>query len=188
MRKHTLFFGVAIILAIASCKKSDPVPAVFEENGHQWQGWRIKSPPAVFDATTYSIKLEDAANNNAAAKLNGIPLPNDGPKVIYAVEPFVQGTFMAMKNDIERRGWHVASLSYLIALAHEYGIYGTSADCWNMYCDVPVTIDMGGGDECAVASLSNNRYNPATGYQYAMGLRFTPCAATYTTVAFLCYR
>ena len=195
MKKITLtFITVVILLTLTvSCQKEivmadEKNNIQFEENGFLWQGWRVANPPSKFDPAADRIVFEDSVNNDAPAKLAGKTLLHTGPRVIYAVQPFILGNFNVMKSDLERRGWKIAPLAYLIALGKEYGFWNNFY-YWNLYClDIPAKINFGTGDELAAISLSGNTYNPTTNTQYNIALRLTPFAQNYSGVTVLAYR
>ena len=190
--KRNITAIIAIALFTISCQKemviaTTPSNSSFKENGHIWEGWEIKNPPSKFDASE-RITFEDSINNDGYKKLPGKDLPNSGPKIIYAVLSFTVGNLSAIKADLERRGWILAPLSYLIALNKEYGLYWNVQN-WNLYSlDLPAKINFGGGDEPAGASAGGNIYNQQTNTSYNLSLRFTPFTSGYSSMYVLAYR
>jgi hypothetical protein len=191
--KKIIWAFIAIALFTMSCQKEMIIAttssnASIEENGNFWQGWKIANPPSKFDAAGDKITFEDSIGNDASKKLPGKDLVNSGPRIVYAVQSFLVGNLNAIKADLERRGWVIAPLSYLIALNKEYGLYWNS-QYWNLYClDVPVKINFGGGDELAAASAGGNLYNPQTNTSYNLSLRFTAFTSGYSSIYVLAYR
>ncbi len=185
---------IAVLFLGTSCKKvtiNNAAPTNYVENGREWPGWEIKHPIEVFDTSGNKICF-DIYNNrpsDAAIKLVGKRLLNDGPKKVYAVQPYFSGNFYTVKNDLERRGWKLAPLSYLLALSQEYTHGDFMGYFWNLYClDNPAEINFGNGDQRVAISLSGNTYDPVTNTRYATSLGVIPFSEWYGSFSVLVYR
>lgn len=195
--KKVLFLCITALLlfSITSCQKELSAPysanetASFKENGHTWAGWDIKTPVKKFDTVEQNIYIIGRDQSNAANQLQGKELENSGPKTVYAVRPFTQGNFFNIKSDLERRGWKIAPLSYLLALTKEYGVDGNQGWNWNVYClNVPVKAVFTGGnpEEFAVQAWGN--YYDQNGRLYRSVMYFVQFSNQYGGISVLCYR
>lgn len=187
--------ALLVLLSITSCQKEVSAPyngsqnASFRENGYTWAGWDIKNPIPKFDTLEQNIYIGDRDWNNAGNQLQGKELESSGPKTVYAVQPFIQGSFYNIKSDLERRGWKIAPLSYLLALAKEYGFFEGS-QVWNIYClNIPVkAVFNGGNPEEFAAQAWGNYYRQENNRLYRMGMNFVQFSNNYGGLRVLCYR
>jgi hypothetical protein len=191
--KKIVFFLVTIavfVIVSSGCQKSIVTQLIpkdsLTENGLKFAGWFISNPPTKFDIAGDRIYIEDTTNN-VVTKLDGKPLVNSGPRYVYAVLSFIQGPLSVQKEDLKRRGWKIAPLSYLIGLGREYGTgynyYG------NLFCvDLPEKINFGSGDEDAAITLNGNTYNQQTNSQYGIGLWVTASTSRWGQTYILAYK
>jgi hypothetical protein len=190
--KKNLFAMIIIagLFSLTACQKEiiDPMnqKTSFKENGYTWAGWDIKNPITKFDTIELNIYIMNNWNT-AGSQLQGKELVAHGPKTIYAVQPFTQGNFHNMKNDLERRGWKIAPLSYYLALSIEYG---TNTSIFSLYClNIPEkAVFNGPNPEEFTAQVYENFYDQQTGRSYRASIEFIPFSSQYGGIKVLCYR
>ncbi len=193
MKKLVLLAAIAAV-AILGCKKVTVLPAPssaattsFKENGRTWEGWDIHNPISKFDTIQDRILINssgyysNAAPSNAAKVLQGLALPNSGPRTVYAVEIAGIGNLNSMRSELSRRGYIIAPLSYFLSLAKEYGVsWGNNTALWNILClDLPAKINFGTGPENAGVNFDSNIFNGQTQVYYNMELDFISESASF---------